>query len=697
MKGKIMTTLLSTPVTNKQPVTDEYHGIKVQDDYRWLEDSSDPAVQTWMKAQNTLARSLLDGVPALPALREKLTKLYLAESAMYYLLRYRGKKLFALKSQPPKQQRLLIMFPDPANLGAEKVVLDPNELDPSGGTSIDWYVPSLDGKYMAVCLSQGGSEQGTAFVYETASGKRLSDEVPRVQYPTGGGSLAWDAAASGFYYTRYPQGNERAPEDMNFYEQVYFHKLGTTSTEDTYVIGKEFPRIAEIFLSTTLDGQYLLALVANGDGGEFAHYLRDEKTGAWTQITQFSDQLSNAVLGQDGYLYLLTRKNAPRGQIARIPLAQPTLKNAELIVPQGENALDSFSVAQNSLYVIELLGGPSQIRRVDLKTRLGEVVPTEPVSVVGQSIPLEGDEVLIYSSSYITPQAWYRYQPGQARPECTPLFMSSPADFSDCEVLREFATSRDGTLVPLNIIRRKGIQLNGQNPVLLSGYGGFGISLSPYFESRKRVWLDAGGVYATANLRGGGEFGEEWHKAGNLINKQNVFDDFVACAEHLIRRNYTSPSRLAIEGGSNGGLLMGAALTQHPELFRAVVSHVGLYDMLRVELDPNGAFNVTEFGTVTNPGHFEALYEYSPYHHVGDGKQYPAVMLLTGENDGRVNPMQSRKMAARLQAAGSQQPVILSISTTSGHGMGTALDERIQIDADVFAFLFAQLKLDQKV
>jgi len=688
-----MSTLLSTPVTNKQPVTDEYHGIKVEDDYRWLEDSSDPAVQTWMKAQNALARNLLDGVPALPALREKLKGLYLAESAMYYLLRYRGKKLFALKNQPPKQQRLLVMFPDPTDLGTEKVVLDPNELDPSGGTSIDWYVPSLDGKYLAVSLSQGGSEQGTAYVYETASGKRLTDEVPRVQYPTGGGSLAWDAGAKGFYYTRYPQGNERAPEDMNFYEQVYFHKLGTTSAEDSYVIGKEFPRIAEIFLSTPADGQYLLALVANGDGGEFAHYLRDEKTGTWTQLTNFSDQLSNAVLGRDGYLYLLSRKNAPRGQIVRIPMAQPALKNAEVIVPQSDNTIDSFSVAQTSLYVIELLGGPSQIRRVDLKTRSSEVVPTEPVSFIGQSIPLEGDEVLIYSSSYITPQAWYRYQPGQARPECTPLFMSSPADFSDCEVLREFATSRDGTLVPLNIIRRKGIQLNGQNPVLLSGYGGYGISLSPFFETRKRVWLDAGGVYAIANLRGGGEFGEEWHKAGNLTNKQNVFDDFVACAEHLIRRKYTNPSRLAIEGGSNGGLLMGAALTQHSELFRAVVSHVGIYDMLRVELDPNGAFNVTEFGTVTNPSHFEALYEYSPYHHVSDGKQYPAVMLLTGENDGRVNPMQSRKMAARLQAAGSQQPVILRISTTSGHGMGTALGERIQIDADVFAFLFAQLKL----
>jgi prolyl oligopeptidase len=261
-------------------------------------------------------------------------------------------------------------------------------------------------------------------------------------------------------------------------------------------------------------------------------------------------------------------------------------------------------------------------------------------------------------------------------------------------VLREFATSRDGTRVPVNIIRRKGAVLDGRNPVLLNGYGGYGISLSPSFNIRRRVWLDRGGIVVIANLRGGGEYGEAWHKAGNLTNKQNVFDDFAACARHLVERGYTQPGRLAIEGGSNGGLLMGAALTQNPDLFRAVVAHVGIFDMLRVELDPNGAFNVTEFGTVQDPHHFEALYDYSPFHHVVDGTPYPAVLLVTGENDGRVNPMQSRKMAARLQAAtASDRPVLLRTSASSGHGLGTALKERIAQDADVFAFLFDQLNI----
>ncbi len=684
---------LSYPTTPRRPVADLYQGIEVRDDYRWLEDSSQPEVRAWMEAQNRQARALLDGLPALSGLCAELRALYLAESAMVYGLQYQGGQVFALKHQPPRQQRLLVGFD--ADLTAERVILDPNELDPSGSTAIDWYVPSLDGRLVAVCLSQGGSEQGSAYVYETASGKRLGDEVPRVQYPTGGGSLAWNADGSGFYYTRYPHEGERLAEDLNFYEQIYFHRLGDPAEKDIYILGKEFPRIAEIGLSTTRDGRYLLAEVADGDGGEYAHFLRDE-SGGWTQLTTFTDQLSQARLGQDGFLYLLSHQNAPRGQIVRLPLENPILGVAEVVVAQSENAIDSYSVCATSLYAVELLGGPSQLRRYALQTGRSEPVPGESLCLVSEAVPLEGDEVLFFQSSYLTPPAWLRYAPGDAAARPTGLALSSPADFSDCEVVREFATSRDGTRVPLNILRRKGTVLDGSNPVLLYGYGGYGISLSPRFNSRMSVWLAAGGVYAVANLRGGGEYGEDWHKAGSLANKQNVFDDFIACAEHLVRRGYTSPARLAIEGRSNGGLLMGAALTQRPDLFRAVAAHVGLYDMLRVELDPNGAFNVTEFGTVTNPMHFEALYDYSPFHRVQDGKAYPAVLFLTGENDGRVNPMHSRKMAARLQAAGSPAPVLLRISTTSGHGMGTSLDELIEQDADVFAFLFAQLGIGKR-
>jgi prolyl oligopeptidase len=301
--------------------------------------------------------------------------------------------------------------------------------------------------------------------------------------------------------------------------------------------------------------------------------------------------------------------------------------------------------------------------------------------------------VLFRSATYLQPSAWYRFDAASGKSTRTALSQVSPYNFDDAEVVREFAVSKDGTRVPLNIIRRKGTKLDGSNPTLLYGYGGYGLSEKPFFAgSMARVFLDQGGVYVLANIRGGGEYGQEWHKAGNLTHKQNVFDDFIACAQHLIDRKYTSPAHLAIMGGSNGGLLMGAALTQRPELFRAVVSFVGIYDMLRVELDPNGEFNTTEFGTVKNRDQFQALYAYSPYHQVKDRTVYPAVLFLTGENDHRVNPLHSRKMTARLQAAnGSNHPILLRTSSNSGHGIGTALDEQIEERSDAMSFLFDQL------
>ena len=280
-------------------------------------------------------------------------------------------------------------------------------------------------------------------------------------------------------------------------------------------------------------------------------------------------------------------------------------------------------------------------------------------------------------------------RPSRKRPRSS---STSPVSFSDIEVTREFAPSKDGTRVPLNIMHRKGMKFDGNNPTLLYGYGGYGLSMSPTFDFTRRLWFDRGGVYVVANIRGGGEFGEEWHKAGNLTNKQNVFDDFAAAAQYLIEKKYTNSNKLALLGGSNGGLLMGALLTQHPDLMRAVVSAVGIYDMLRVELAPNGAFNVTEFGTVKNPDQFKALFAYSPYHHVTDGTKYPAILMMTGANDGRVAPYHSRKMTARLQEANkSEHPILLRTSTSAGHGIGTALSERIKQQADIFSFLFAQL------
>jgi prolyl oligopeptidase len=523
--------------------------------------------------------------------------------------------------------------------------------------------------------------------------------VKRVHFATAGGSIAWKADSSGFYYTRYPQGNERPAEDAEFYQQVYFHQLGTDSQRDTYVIGKEFPRIAEIHLRTSDNGHWLVASVGNGDGGELAHYLMDS-SGQWTQVTHFEDGIVAAEVGANDALYLLSRKAAPRGQILKLTVPTEPLAHAKVIVEQNSasatddtrSAIEGFEVSGNNLYVTDVIGGPSRVRVFDEQGHLIDTI-TPAVAAIAEIMPMNDGDALLYVSTFLKPSAWMKFDAHNKKLSRTALFEGSAAKFDDAEVVRDFAISKDGTRVPVNIIRRKGTRLDGTNPTLLTGYGGYGINEKPYFLGYMgRMWLDQGGVYVVANIRGGGEYGDEWHKEGNLTLKQNVFDDFIGCAEYLIEHKYTSPAHLAILGGSNGGLLMGAAFTQRPDLFRAVVSYVGIYDMLRVELDPNGAFNVTEFGTVKNPDQFRALYAYSPYHHVQDGTKYPAILFLTGENDHRVNPMQSRKMTARLQAAsGSDRPILLRTTSHAGHGIGTALDERIEQTTDVFSFLFDQL------
>jgi prolyl oligopeptidase len=689
------------PDTPKKPSATEYQGVTVEDPYQWLENDEDSQVKAWSDAENQRTRKYLDSLPDRAAVEKQLQEWYAKTSPSYFSLvsrsatgRIRGGEpgiLFVMKFQPPKQQPLLVTLASADDLKSEKILLDPNTLDEKGTTTIDWFVPSLDGKYFAISLSKGGSEDGTLHFYETASGKALPDTIAHVQYPTAGGSAAWNADGTGVYYTRFPRKGERADADVNFYQQIYFHKLGTPDAQDTYSLGKDFPRIAEITLATSRDGKYILATVANGDGGDFAHYLLGPD-GSWKQITQFSDQIKLAKLGRDNALYLVSRADAPRGKILRLPLDVPELKNAAEIVAPGDAVIEQIVPSTDALYVGELLGGPSQMRRFDLNGKNQTTIPISPISALEEMRDLEDGSLLFRAVSYTEPQAWFHCFTGKAEPVKTALRSTSPVSLADIEVRREFATSKDGTKIPLNILSRKGMKRDGNNPTLLYGYGGYGISMSPNFDFTRRLWFDRGGVYVVANIRGGGEFGEEWHKAGNLTKKQNVFDDFAAAAEYLIKEKYTRPEKLAIQGGSNGGLLMGAMITQHPDLFRAVVSSVGIYDMLRVELAPNGAFNVTEFGTVKNPEQFKALYAYSPYHHVVDGTKYPAVLMMTGANDGRVAPYHSRKMTARLLGANkSENPILLRTSSSAGHGIGTALSERIKQLADIYAFLFAQL------
>jgi prolyl oligopeptidase len=695
-------TQAAPPATRTEPVTDTFHGVDVTEHYRWLEDAANPEVQAWSDAENAYARAILDKLPGVAAIRARVAEIMSAETTSYWGVQARGDatagwRYFAWKEQPPKQQPFLVVTDSLDDLASERTLVDPNAIDATGGTSMTWFRPSADGALVAVCLSQGGDEVGDVSVFDAKTGEQVDIVIPRVNTGTAGGDLAWAPDGRGFYYTRHPRDGERPAEDMNFYQQVFYHELGTPTAADRYELGKDSPRIAETELKVDRRTGRVLATIQNGDGGEFAHYLRDPD-GKWRQFSKFEEKVIQAEFGPDEDLYVVTRKNAPNGKIARVSVDTLDVDNGALVVPETDNAIvtsfwhdNTVLVTGSRLYLVSQRGGPSVIEVYDLEGKPQPAPEQLPVASVGALVPLVGEDILFEMGSYVKPPAVYRHDAASAKTTPTALKTIEPVNLDDAEVVREFATSKDGTRAPVNILYRKGTLKNGTNPCLVTAYGGYGVNIPPGFRALNRVLLDHGFVIATANIRGGGEYGEAWHRGGNLTNKQNVFDDFAAVLQHLVDEHYTSPEKLAIIGGSNGGLLMGATLTQHPDLMKAVVSSVGIYDMLRVELSPNGAFNVTEFGTVKEADHFHAMHAYSPYHNVRNGVKYPAVLFLTGANDPRVDPMQSRKMTARLQAADPSGEFLLRTSADSGHGLDTPLTERIAQQTDIFAFVFDQL------
>jgi len=682
------------PKTPRRLVTETHHGVEVADPYRWLEDSRSPEVKAWTEAQGAAAQAYLSSLPNAKEIREQVKAIVLARSPSWHDLVERKGAFFAMKSDPARQQPVLVWMASPDAPSRERILLDPSVLDPTGKTNVDWFVPSPDGKKVAVSLSQGGTESGDVQVFDVATMKPAGERIPRVHGGTAGGSLAWNRDGSGFWYTRYPREGERPAADLSFYQQVWFHELGKSGATDRRELGDELPRIAEVRLRSRRDGKWVLAEVKNGDGGEVEFWLRPGGKGSWMRISRFSDKAVDGEFGEGSDLFLVSRKDAPRGRILRLPLppqgAEP-LAGARVVVPEGGESILGMEVARDRIYVATIDGGPSRLRMYALSGKPMGEVPLLPVSTVGQVVPVTGRGVLFQNVSWIDPPAWYAFDPGTGKVAKTKLATTSPVDLSGSEAVRGWATSKDGTRVPVDVLRMKGTKLDGDRPTILYGYGGYGVNETPRYSALLALWILNGGVYANAVLRGGGEFGEEWHLAGNLTRKQNVFDDFFAIAEWLVKERYTRPERLGILGGSNGGLLVNAALTQHPQAFRAAASLVGISDMIRVEATPNGAFNVTEFGTVKDPEQFRALHAYSPYHHVVDGTRYPAVLLTAGEGDPRVDSWHAKKMAARLQeATTSGLPVVLRISGW-GHGIGSSRDERIAQAADMWAFFFAEL------
>ena len=680
--------------TPRVPVTTTYHGEEVTEDYRWLEDAGSPETSSWTRAQHERTMRYLRSLPGYEDIRGRAREILEAGATSYGSLRKAGATYFALKHEPPKQQPFIVALRDLADPMSERIVVDPNALDPTGATSIDWYVPSPDGGTVAIALSSHGTEDGTLRLFDVGTGVALDPEIPHVNSGTAGGSLVWRGDGRVFWYTHHPLPGERHDlEDIGFFQDIWIHEVGGSEVGPD--LGGVFAddRIVENSLVGDAHGRWVMDRAAKGDGGEWQLFLRRQAGGSWWLAADLDERIVDAAFGADA-LFLLSRKDAPHGQILRLPLVEgATVAEAEVVVPTSSVTIERFAATDAHLWVADIDGGPSGLRGF---THDGDPLPAVDVPgicAIDDVIGLGPDEVAYSVETFVSPRTWWRLRDADPTPAPTSLDTSTSLDLSGFEVRRVFARSDDGTEIPINLIARAGSLDTGPALTLLTAYGGYGISIKPWFRPGNLLWLEHGAVLAVANIRGGGEYGDEWHQAGRLTTKQNCFDDFAACARSLVETGVTTVERLVILGGSNGGLLMGAVLTQHPDIARAVIAEVPVMDMLRVELHPNGVFNVTEYGTVEDPDQFRALFAYSPYHRVVDGTPYPAVLLTAGEFDPRVDASHAKKMTARLQAATSSDAPILFRLESGGHGIGQALDLEIDLLADLHAFALAQVRV----
>lgn len=683
----------------KGQTSDTYHGVQVQDPYRALEDWSNPLVQAWSDKQTEYANQCLTSL----AYHEEIKSDLMApptgpQTASLSSLSMAGGTIFALKSGAGLQQPQLVGAPTLTELTTSELVFDLNIFDPSGNTSVTWFKPSPDASKIAVALSEDGSERGVLHIVDGQTGEVLETPIPNVYNPTAGGDVSWFPDSSGFHYSRYPVPGDEHEDDPSSWIKLYAHTLGTGWKTDPALLDGHLNKTSQIRLVRDPGSGDLIAWLQDGDSGRFSH-LRLTGTGDWSEITDYQDGHFQLIPADDGSVFLLSTADAPKGRVLKIP-AGGTLSDATEFVPEQDDASLSHSYYSHTsptgfwhagrLYLKYNVGGPSELRVFDRNGERVDLTGQPAASRLTQLTSLE-NTVLFEFESYTQPNRWLQLATDGVAIEASPLSGStSDGGWADMTTTRLMATSKDGTQVPLTLLHPLGLTADTPSPVLVYGYGGFRYNLEPQFKSEYRTLLDRGMLIAEVNLRGGSEFGAEWHAGGALLNKQNVYDDFAAAIKHLQAAGYTSPNQTAIMGVSNGGLLVGAMLNQYPELFSTAIAKVGLYDMLRAELDPNGVYNIPELGSVTNPEQFRALHAYSPYHQVRDDATYPAVLFTTGANDQRVNPMHSRKMTARLlEATSSDRPILLRANRTGGHGHGVSADARAVDIADTFAFALA--------
>ncbi len=685
---------LQYPHTKKVDQIDDYHGTLVADPYRWLEDSDSPETAAWIEAQNALTESFLSDIPTRDRIRERLTELWDFPRSLAPL-RVNG-KYFQLHNTGLQNQDVLYVMDLIA--GEKRVLLDPNQLSPDGTVSLnDWEV-SRDGKYLTYATNISGSDWQVWRIRDICTGEDLPELIEWSKFS----SIAWHPDGSGFYYCAYdPPEEGETYEGININQKVFFHHLGTAQSADKLIYQRRDQPEWGFDPLISDDGEYLVLHVSQGTESRNRLFYKNLKSShEFIELIPDLEATYNFIGNDESVFYIFTNHQAPRGQVISIDTLEPAKSEWKTIVPEGDDAIENLKIINDQFVIIYLHHAYHVMKRFGLDGKpLGEI----DLPVMGSIFSLDREDYLFGKrsdrelfftfNSFTYPPTVFKYTFDDDF--CQPIEAPQIGfDFSNFNTSQVFVRSKDGTKIPMFLVSNQGLPKNDQNPLLLYGYGGFNIALSPNFLISRLVWLELGGTLAIANLRGGGEYGEEWHQAGSVQNKQNVFDDMIACAEYLISERLTSPQKLVIEGRSNGGLLVGACITQRPELFGAALPAVGVMDMLRFHKFTIGWAWVSDYGSAEDPEQFKVLYGYSPLHNIKGGKEYPPTLVTTADHDDRVVPGHSFKFIAALQAnQEGNSPVLIRIQTKAGHGFGKPTSVLIQEQTDIFTFLIKVLDI----
>jgi prolyl oligopeptidase len=690
-KVEVAPVLAEYPVTAKVDQVDDYHGTQVADPYRWLEDADSEETAAWVAAQNAVTRPYLDALPSRARILARLTELW--NYPKYRTPARHGERYFFWKNDGLQNQ--YVLYVQEGLDGEPRVLLDPNTLSEDGTIAVGGKSITRDGSLMAWATNVSGSDWSTWHVRDVATGEDLPDLIEWSKFS----DASWDERNEGFYYSAYdaPVAGEEL-DGANYYQKLFYHRLGTNQSEDVLVYDRPDHKEWGFGGQVTESGDYLIIAVWEGTSHKnrvFYKDLRDPQAGVVELISEL--EADYGFIGQDDTVfYFSTDLDAPRKRVVAIDITNPAKGGWYEVIPEQEITLESVGMINHTEFLAAYMkDAHNVVYRFDAHGGLIGEIALPGIGSAGVAGGYRDDTEVFYSfTSFLYPPTIFKYdfQTGESS-----VFHETglDVDLSRYETEQVFFTSKDGTKVPMFIVKQKGLELDGKNPTLLYGYGGFNISLTPHFSVSRLAWVEMGGVFVVVNLRGGGEYGEEWHQQGMLKNKQNVFDDFIAAGEWLCDNGYTNPSRLACAGGSNGGTLVGAVVNQRPDLWAAALPAVGVMDMLRFQLFTIGWAWVSDYGSSDDPDMFPTLYAYSPYHNLKDGTVYPAVLVSTADHDDRVVPGHSFKYAARLQAAqAGDAPVLIRIETKAGHGGGKPTAKVIEEIADEWAFLWQNLGMN---